>query len=128
MAQPAVAATPAAIEVINHLEAARGPLMFFQSGGCCDGSSPMCLKLGELPLSPNDVRLGEIGGAPFYIDADQYERWRRPSFLIDVSPGAAEGFSLDGLDGVHFVTRHRSARSDRREPPHTWSACAPAPG
>ena len=100
-----VSATPAALEVIDRLEAAQGPLIFFQSGGCCDGSSPMCLKDGELPLSPHDVRLGEIGGAPFYIDADQYERWRRPRFLIDVSPGAAEGFSLSGLDGVHFVTR-----------------------
>lgn len=100
-----VAATPAALEAIHRLEAAHGPLMFFQSGGCCDGSSPMCLKQGELPLSPHDIRLGEIGGAPFYIDADQYERWVRPRFLIDVAPGAAEGFSLEGLDGVHFVTR-----------------------
>jgi uncharacterized protein len=101
----AVTATPAALEVIHRLEAAHGPLMFFQSGGCCDGSSPMCLTDGELPLSPSDLLLGNIGGAPFYIDADQYERWRRPRFLIDVSPGPAEGFSLDGLDGVHFVTR-----------------------
>ena len=98
-------ATRAALEVINRLEAAHGPLMFFQSGGCCDGSAPMCLKAGELPLSPTDLRLGEIGGAPFYIDGDQYERWQRPRFLIDVSPGPAEGFSLEGLEGVHFVTR-----------------------
>ena len=55
-------ATPAALEVIHRLSAAQGPLMFFQSGGCCDGSSPMCLKQGELPLSPHDVRLGEIAG------------------------------------------------------------------
>jgi uncharacterized protein len=104
-AATAVAATTAALEVIRRLEAAHGPLMFFQSGGCCDGSSPMCLKHGELPLSPHDLCLGEIGGAPFYIDADQYERWRKPRFLIDVSPGAAEGFSLEGLAGVHFITR-----------------------
>ncbi|HTX30379.1 MAG TPA: DUF779 domain-containing protein [Solirubrobacteraceae bacterium] len=100
-----VSATRAALEVIKNLEAAHGPLMFFQSGGCCDGSSPMCLKEGELPLGPGDIRLGEIGGAPFYIDADQYERWDRPRFVIDVSPGAAEGFSLEGLEGVHFLTR-----------------------
>ena len=67
----AIAATPAALEVIHRLSAAQGPLMFFQSGGCCDGSSPMCLKEGELPLSPQDVRLGEIAGMPFYIDSDQ---------------------------------------------------------
>ena len=104
-AATAVTATPAALEVIHRLEAAQGPLMFFQSGGCCDGSSPMCLKAGELPLGQNDLRLGEIGGVPFYIDAEQYDRWRKPHFIIDVSPGAAEGFSLEGLEGVHFVTR-----------------------
>lgn len=101
----AVSATPAALEAIRRLKAAHGPLMFFQSGGCCDGSSPMCLKEGELPISPNDMLLGEIAGAPFYIDADQYGRWGLPQFMIDVAPGAAEGFSLEGLQGVHFVTR-----------------------
>jgi uncharacterized protein len=104
-AQVAVQATPAALEVITRLEAAHGPLAFFQSGGCCDGTSPICLKDGELPAGPHDVKLGEIGGAPFYIDAYQYERWGRPEFVIDVSAGAAEGFSLEGLEGVHFVTR-----------------------
>jgi uncharacterized protein (DUF779 family) len=79
--------------------------MFFQSAGCCDGGSPMCLREGELPLSPDDVLLGEIGDTPFYIDAQQYERWGSPHLTVDVSPGAAEGFSLEGLEGVHFVTR-----------------------
>ena len=102
---PVVAATPAALEVIDRLEAAHGPLMFFQSGGCCDGTSPLCLKDGELPAGPHDMRLGEIGGASFYIDSDQYERSGRPRFLIDVASGAAEGFSLEGLDGVHFISR-----------------------
>jgi len=102
---PTVAATPGALEVIRRLEIAHGPLAFFQSGGCCDGSSAICLKDGELPAAPHDVRLGEIGGAPFYIDSDQYERWGTPRFLIDVSPGAAEGFSLEGFEGVHFVSR-----------------------
>jgi uncharacterized protein len=100
-----VSATRAALEAINRLEAAHGPLMFFQSGGCCDGTSPICLEDGELPAGPYDLRLGELGGAPFYIDAEQYERWGRPRFEIDVLPGAAEGFSLEGLDDVHFVTR-----------------------
>jgi uncharacterized protein len=101
----AVQATTAAREVIDRLRAAYGPIAFFQSGGCCDGSSPLCFKDGELPISPHDTRLGEIAGAPFYIDAEQYERWGRPRFLIDVSQGAAEGFSLEGLIGVHFLTR-----------------------
>jgi hypothetical protein len=108
---PAVAATDAALEVIRRLEGDHGPLMFFQSGGCCDGTSPMCLKDGELLIGPHDVCLGEIGGAPFYIDAEQYERWRRPRFLVDVADGPAEGFSLEGLAGVHFVTRSPSESS-----------------
>jgi uncharacterized protein len=103
--RPAVFSTPEALEAIHRLEADHGPLMFFQSGGCCDGSSPICLKAGELPVGPNDIRLGTLGDAPFYIDAEQYERWGSPRFLIDVSPGAAEGFSLEGLIDVHFVTR-----------------------
>jgi uncharacterized protein (DUF779 family) len=101
----AVSATRAALEVIERLEAAHGPVMFFQSGGCCDGTHPLCLKQDELPIATSDRYLGSIGGAPFYIDAEQYERWRRPRILVDASPGAAGGFSLEGLDGVHFVTR-----------------------
>jgi len=100
-----VAATPAALEVIHRLSAAHGPLAFFLSAGCCDGGSPMCLKQDELPPGPQDVQLGELAGAPFYIDSDQYERWGRPHLMIDVSPGAAEGFSLEGIEEVHFVTR-----------------------
>jgi uncharacterized protein len=100
----AVQATAAALEAIHRLEAAHGPLMFFQSGGCCDGTHPLCLTEGELPIGPGDLCLGRIGGAPFYIDAEQYERWGRPHFEIDIRPGAAEGFSLEGVDGVHFVT------------------------
>ena len=111
----AVTSTPRALETVRRLEAKYGPLMFFQSGGCCDGSSPLCLKAGELPLSPHDLSLGTIGAAAFYIDQDQYERWNRPQFVIDVSPGAAEGFSLEGLEGVHFVTRTISSSSDGDE-------------
>jgi uncharacterized protein (DUF779 family) len=102
---PAVIATPAALEVITRLEAAHGPLVFHQSGGCCAGTSPMCLREGELPPGPGDVHLGAVGDVPFYIDADQYERWGRPEFVIDVAPGAADSFSLEGTAQVHFVTR-----------------------
>lgn len=101
-----VTATPAALETIGRLQAAHGPLAFFQSGGCCDGSSPICLKDGELPLAAGDLLLGHAGAAPFYIDADQYERWGAPAFVIDVAPGPAEGFSLSLADR-HFVTRGR---------------------
>lgn len=101
----AVAATIAALQVIDRLRERYGPVAFFQSGGCCDGTSPICLKDGELPVGPHDVHLGDLGGAPFYIDSDQYQRWGTPRFLIDVASGAAEGFSLEGLEGVHFVSR-----------------------
>jgi len=100
----AVTATPEAVEVIRRLEAKHGPLLFFQSGGCCDGSSPICLKQEEFPLSAHDLQLGVIAGVPFYISSEQYERWNRPRFLIDVSAGPAEGFSIEGLEGVHFLT------------------------
>jgi uncharacterized protein len=103
-ANTAVTATPAALEVIQRLGAAQGPLMFFQSGGCCDGSLPICLKDGELPPGPGDELLGTIAGAPFYVDSELYGRWGRPSFLLDVRPGPAEGFSLSPPD-EHFVTR-----------------------
>jgi uncharacterized protein (DUF779 family) len=64
----------------------------------------MCLLQRDLPPSPNDLELGAIGGVPFCVDADQYERWGRPDFVVDVAPGAGQGFSLDSLDDVHFVT------------------------
>lgn len=101
----AVTATPAALELIESLGVAHGPLAFHQSAGCCDGSSPMCLMRGELPPSPYDIELGEVAGAPFYIDADLYERLGRPVFVIDVAPGPGEGFSLEGAREVHFVSR-----------------------
>ncbi len=97
-------ATPIALEMVERLAAQYGRLAFFQSGGCCDGSSPICLKDGELPPGPNDLLLGTVADTPFYVDRDQYERWGRPSFLLDVRPGPAEGFSLS-LPDAHFVTR-----------------------
>jgi len=100
-----VTATPEALELIERLRATHGPLSFHQSGGCCDGTAPMCLRADELPQGPGDVQLGEIGGAPFYIDADQHRRWGNPAFVVDVAAGPAGGFSLEGAEGVHFLTR-----------------------
>jgi len=98
-----VTATPAALQLAEALAARHGPLAFFQSGGCCDGSSPICLLDGELPPSPNDLLLGHLGNMPFYIDGELYRRWGQPSLLIDVAAGAAEGFSLSTGE-EHFVT------------------------
>lgn len=106
-------ASSAAIEMARRLSADHGPLAFFQSGGCCDGSSPICLKDGELPPGANDLLLGEIAGAPFYVDREQYERWGRPPFLIDAGAGPAEGFSLS-LPDAHFVTRTPVASDPER--------------
>jgi uncharacterized protein (DUF779 family) len=100
-----VIATQAAHDLIMRLKARYGSLMFMQSGGCCDGSAPVCLCEGELLLGPNDLLLGEIAGCPFYIDREQYERWRKPQFLIDVAQGEGDTFSLEGPDGVHFIAR-----------------------
>ena len=100
-----VSATDAARDLIVRLKTRYGSLIFMQSGGCCDGSSPMCLQKGDLLLGPNDLLLGEIEECPFYIDREQYERWRRPAFLLDVSPGDGDTFSLEGPEGVHFMAR-----------------------
>ncbi len=100
-----VSVTPQAAEAIRALTQTHGPLVLHQSGGCCDGSSPMCLLAHELPPGPGDLLLGEVAGTPFYIDADQDRRWGHPSFVVDVEPGAATSFSLEGGAGVHFVAR-----------------------
>ena len=104
-----VVATDAAIAEIRRLKAERGPLMFFQSGGCCDGSSPMCFPDGELLLGPSDLLLGEIDCSPFYMDAEQYERWNRPTFVLDVAAGAAgSGMSLEEVHDLHFLLKGAS--------------------
>ncbi len=101
---PSVVATESAVAEIERLRGDYGPLMFFQSGGCCDGSSPMCFPDGELFVGPSDLLLGEVDGCPFYIDTDQYERWNRPTLLLDIAPGAGSGMSLEGIHDLHFVT------------------------
>ncbi|KFL17274.1 DUF779 domain-containing protein [Geobacillus sp. NFOSA3] len=105
--QPKVIATEAALELIEKLKAKHGPLMFHQSGGCCDGSSPMCYPQGELIVGDSDVLLGEIGGCPFYISKAQYEYWKHTQLIIDVVPGRGGMFSLEGPEGVRFHTRSK---------------------
>jgi uncharacterized protein (DUF779 family) len=102
-----VDATPAAVELIERLVAVHGPVLFHQSGGCCDGSAPMCYPRGEFRVGQRDVFLGEIAGTPFYIGAQQSEYWRHTQLLIDVVPGRGSGFSLEAPLGVRFLTRSR---------------------
>jgi uncharacterized protein len=99
--------TPEAVTVLRQLEAQHGPLLFHQSGGCCDGSAPMCYPRDEFRIGSQDVRLGDIAGTPFYIGAKQFELWRHTQLLIDVVPGRGAGFSLEAPLGVRFLTRSR---------------------
>ena len=109
---PAVVATPEALAAVARLVAERGPVMFFQSGGCCDGSLPICFDDGELIVGDHDVLLGELGGCPFYIDGCQYELWKHTQLILDVGEGAPEGFSLPAGPDQHFITRSRVCSAD----------------
>ena len=102
-----VVATDAAMNLIHQLIAANGPLLFHQSGGCCDGSSPMCFQLGEFKTGSSDVWMGEIAGCPFYMSRDQFEYWKHTQLIIDVTRGRGSGFSLEIPLGVRFLTRSR---------------------
>ncbi|MEU1789665.1 DUF779 domain-containing protein [Streptomyces sparsogenes] len=108
-----VAVTPAAAELIRRLSEAHGPLMFHQSGGCCDGSAPMCYPLGEFRTGAADVLLGslEVAGVAepvgFWMSAEQFERWRHTHLTVDVVPGRGSGFSLEAPEGVRFLIRSR---------------------
>jgi len=102
-----VTATPAALELIGKLRDRHGPLLFHQSGGCCDGSAPMCYPQGEFLVGDNDRLLGAIGGMPFYITGSQYEYWKHTQLIIDVVPGRGGMFSLENGEGLRFLTRSR---------------------
>jgi uncharacterized protein (DUF779 family) len=99
--------TPQAAAVVDRLRARLGPLMFHQSGGCCDGSSPMCYQLGEFRTGAQDVLLDKVAGCPFFIGAAQFEYWQHTQLIIDVAKGRGSGFSLEAPDGVRFLTRSR---------------------
>ena len=102
-----VVATPAALAAIGLVVEQRGPVMFFQSGGCCDGSLPLCFDDGELIIGDHDVLLGLVGGCPFYIDARQFEAWKHTQLILSVSAGEPEGFSLPAGEDRHFVITSR---------------------
>ena len=99
--------TSAAVELMASLEAKHGELMFHQSGGCCDGSAPMCYPVGDFRVGPQDVLLGKVAGCDFYIGAAQFEYWQHTQLIIDVVPGRGSGFSAEAPEGVRFLTRSR---------------------
>ena len=108
-----VAVTDQAADLLRRLAAEHGPLMFHQSGGCCDGSSPMCYPLGEFITGPSDVLLGTLeieDGAeplPVWMSVAQFEYWSHTHLTIDVVPGRGGGFSLEVPLGVRFLIRSR---------------------
>jgi uncharacterized protein (DUF779 family) len=106
-----VTGSPAALELLERLRARHGELIVHLSGGCCDGSSPMCLRAADLPPGPHDTRLGELAGVPVVIDDDQDRRWRRPAFHLDAVPGEAGGFSLEALERMRFTASTQPADS-----------------
>ncbi|MFE9096782.1 DUF779 domain-containing protein [Streptomyces sp. NPDC007264] len=100
--------TAAAEDLVRRLTDRHGPLMFHQSGGCCDGSAPMCYPRGEFRVGGGDVLLGHVAGdTPFWMSADQYAYWRHTHLTVDVVPGRGGGFSLEAPEGVRFLLRSR---------------------
>lgn len=108
-----VSATPAALQLIARLKAQHGAIMFHQTGGCCEGSAPLCLLVGELTIGAMDVQLGEIGGVPFYMSRSQFAFWEHTHLIIDAIPGGgSNAFSLDGGSGWAFITKSRLYSDD----------------
>jgi Uncharacterized protein conserved in bacteria len=110
-----VIATEAAVDLIHRLTQIHGPLLFHQSGGCCDGSSPMCYPRGEFRTGPSDILLGEVAGCPVYIGAAQFELWAHTQLVIDVVTGRGAGFSVEAPEGVRFLTRSRVFSAQERD-------------
>ncbi|WP_194362043.1 DUF779 domain-containing protein [Rhizobium daejeonense] len=105
--EPRVLATEAALAFLDEIRADHPDILFHQSGGCCDGSSPMCYPAGEYRVGETDVKLGEIGGVPFYISGSQFEVWKHTQLIIDVVDGRGGMFSLDNGRERRFLTRSR---------------------
>ncbi|MEN2465787.1 DUF779 domain-containing protein [Ornithinibacillus sp. FSL M8-0202] len=110
-----VIATDESLQLIEKLKAIHGELLFHQSGGCCDGSSPMCYPRNEFRVGDSDILLGEIGDTPFYISRDQYNYWKHTQLIIDVVEGRGGMFSVEGPEGKRFLTRSRVFTEEERK-------------
>lgn len=102
-----VSVTEGASQVIDQLRHRYGPLMFHQSGGCCDGSSPMCYAQDDFKIGESDILLGEVNGCPFYMSRDQYEYWKHTHLTLDVTKGRGASFSLEIPLGLRFMIHSR---------------------
>lgn len=109
---PRVTATPAAIILLRTLQREHGDILFHQSGGCCDGSSPMCYPQGDYIVGDADIRLGDIEGVPFFISASQFDYWKHTQLIIDAIPGRGGMFSLENGSEQRFLTRSRLFEDD----------------
>ena len=109
---PRISASPEGIALINQLRNKHGELMFHQSGGCCDGSQPMCFEKGEFKVGENDVYLGDIEGCGFFMSRDQFEYWQHTHLTLDVTAGRGSSFSLEIPLGVRFIIRSRLFNDD----------------
>ena len=107
-----VTATPTALELIEEIRADHPEILFHQSGGCCDGSSPMCYPASDFRIGERDVKLGEIAGVPVYISGPQFEAWRHTQLILDVVPGRGGMFSLDNGRERRFLARGRVFSGD----------------
>ena len=109
---PRISATPEAVTLIGQLRNQHGQLMFHQSGGCCDGSQPMCFEKGEFKVGESDVYLGDIEGCGFFMSRDQFEYWKHTHLTLDVTPGRGSSFSLEIPLGLRFIIRSRLFNED----------------
>jgi uncharacterized protein len=100
-----VGATDAALKLIEQLKSAHGEIMFHLSGGCCDGSAPMCFQVGEFKLGQVDEKVGEIAGCEFWMDREQFRRWAHTRWTVDVVPGRGASFSLEAPLNLRFLIR-----------------------
>ncbi len=107
MSTPRIVPTEKALDLIVRLKDLHGPLMFHQSGGCCDGSQPMCFTEGEFKTGSSDVCLGVVDGCRFYMSRDQFDYWQHTQLILDVTPGRGSSFSLEIPLGARFFIRSR---------------------
>lgn len=112
---PRVLVSEPAREVIDELRSVNGELMFHQSGGCCDGSSPMCYPADEFKVGESDIYLGDIHGCRFYISRDQFEYWKHTQLTIDITKGRGSSFSLEIPMGIRFIIRSRLFTSEEMD-------------
>jgi uncharacterized protein len=123
--------TPPALALTRQLHETFGALIFHLSGGCCEGSAPMCLRQKDFQVGPRDVLLGTVEGHPFYVGPEQFHYWAYCEITVDVTPAGGDSFSLEAAEGVRFLVRSRlftdreAAELDASGPPGTGSASLP---